>query len=236
MVYNFWQDDSELSKALRAVQGLVDNAPSSSQPQQNHHPPSAPVNSYGDPPPTVTQYHSMYGGDSTSNNQVLAPAHLQDAWFSQRNSQFPSDLTPPFRENDHRDIHSAAGQPLPDASFNYFHSPVSNDSFANSLGFSGSVSESYLIEPHPHPVHDNQSESHASCGLCKWNDGHGPCDVTASEEEIVDHLSSSHLPPAGRELMKCKWEGCKLGGFIRRDTILRHIRQIHLRIRPRRQS
>ncbi|KAG2035440.1 hypothetical protein BDR03DRAFT_962639 [Suillus americanus] len=81
----------------------------------------------------------------------------------------------------------------------------------------------------------SQPQSHASDCVCKWDDGHGPCDVTVNKEEIADHLSSSHLPPSGRARMKCLWEGCELE-HICRDTIIRHIRQIHLGIKPRRQS
>ncbi|KAG2059264.1 hypothetical protein BDR06DRAFT_967825 [Suillus hirtellus] len=108
----------------------------------------------------------------------------------------------------------------------------------NNLDSSGNVSESRLIKGHPHPVHDSPSESHTSSRLfvCKWNDGHGPCDTTAaSVEELVNHVSSSHLPPPGPTPLKCKWQGCRLRKLICRDTILRHVRQIELGISPRRQ-
>ncbi|KAG2108939.1 uncharacterized protein F5147DRAFT_652526 [Suillus discolor] len=91
------------------------------------------------------------------------------------------------------------------------------------------------IEGHPHPVHDNPHTSSRSF-VCKWNDGHGPCDTTtASVEELVNHVSSSHLPPPGPITLKCKWQGCRLRKLICRNTILRHIRQIDLGINPRRQ-
>ncbi|KAG1874941.1 hypothetical protein F4604DRAFT_1763104 [Suillus subluteus] len=242
MGYDFWQEDSELNKASRAEQlGFIDNGLSSSQFQQNFYLSLAPVNRDGDPPPVITQFHLMYGGGSTSNDHVPALAHLYDAGFSQSNSQFPSGLESPFLENDHRDIHIATQQPSHNTSFNHVRSPFFDDPSASNLGSSGNVSEPYPIESHPHPVHDNQSESHASDRLfvCRWNDGrwHGPCDKTANEGEIVSHVSLSHLPQlAGRTPMKCKWEGCKLQKSICRDTIIRHIRQIHLGIKPRRQS
>ncbi|KAG2035430.1 hypothetical protein BDR03DRAFT_528568 [Suillus americanus] len=206
---------------------------SPSQYQQNYYPPSSPVNWDEDPPPVVTQYHLMCGRDPTSNDQMPTLAHLHDAGFFQ--SSFPSEMTHPLPENDQRDVYIATGQLLHNE---FFHSPFSYDPSANSLGFSGNVSESYPIESHPHPVPDDQSESHASdCLLvCKWNDGDGPCGKTEdSEREFVNHLSSFHLPPSMRTRIKCQWEGCTLQKFIRRDTVHRHIRQIHLRIRPRRQ-
>jgi len=154
----------------------------------------------------VTQHHPMYGGDSTSNNE--------------------------------RDIHIATGQPSHNASFAHFHFASNNNLSANNLESSGNVSESCSIEGLPHAVHDDQSELHASnCSVtCKWNDGHGSCDKKANEGDIVHHVSSSHLLPGpSRTAMRCRWEGCKLQKPIRRDTIIRHIRQIHLGIRPRRQ-
>ncbi|KAG2064517.1 hypothetical protein BDR04DRAFT_1109989 [Suillus decipiens] len=103
------------------------------------------------------------------------------------------------------------------------------------------ASEPYPIKKHPHPVHANQSESHApGCSLvCKWNDGDGPCGQTASQAEMINHLSSSHLPRPGRARTikcQCQWEGCNRTDHFCRDTILRHIRQIHLGINRRRQS
>lgn len=207
MVYNYWKD-SELKNALHAKQPeFIDDDPLSPQ---------------------------LYGRDLTSNNQVPAPVHMHDAGFSQSNSRFPGDLTHPLLENDQRDTHIVTGQPSHSASFDHFHPPFSDDPSAND------VSEPYPTKSHPHPVHANQSEAPTpGCLLvCKWNDGHGPCDKTASNAEIVNHLSSSHLPQPGRVRIKCKcqWEGCNLPDLICRDTILRHIRQIHLGINCRRQS
>ncbi|KAG1841427.1 hypothetical protein DFJ58DRAFT_808390 [Suillus subalutaceus] len=215
MDYDFWR---ELANALHAVQGIVDN------PQPPFYPPSASANWDGGPPPVVTQYHHMDGGHSTSNDQAPALAHLHDAGSYQ--SLFPSDMT-------------ADEQFSHNASFSHFHPPLFDDPSANNLGFSGNVAESHPIEGHPHPVHDNQSESHASGRLlvCKWNNDHGPCNKTIDEGEIANHLRSSHLPRSGcTPVVKCQWKGCKLPNLIRRDTIIRHIRQIHLKIKPRRQS
>ncbi|KAG1780084.1 hypothetical protein EV702DRAFT_58885 [Suillus placidus] len=231
---NRWQEELDLYALVRAAQsGFIDNGPLSSQPQQNYYIPLTPVNSYEDLSFVVTQHRLVYGGDSTSNYQIPAPAYLHDAVCSQ--SPLPTDMAYAFLENGQGNI--ATGQ----HSYNsHFHPPFPDDPSANNLGFSSDVPESYPVESHPHSVHDNQSESHPpdSLVVCKWNDGHGPCNhKTSSEGEIVDHLSLSHLPlVAGRTLIKCQWDGCKRTKLIRRDTILRHIRQIDLGIRPRRLS
>lgn len=217
---------------------FVDNSLSPSQLQQYYHLPSASVNSDEDFQSEVPHYHLMHGGDSTGNGHVPAPAHLHDTRFSQSNGRFPSDLTAPFLENGQHEIHVAAGQPPHTAFFNHARSPFSDDPFANNLGFTGNASESYPNEDHPHSVYDNQSESpHASDRLlvCKWHDSRGPCGKHVNEEEVADHMSSSHLPQPGRTPMKCRWDGCKLKRDICRDTIIRHVRQIHFKIRPRRQ-
>ncbi|KAG2346527.1 hypothetical protein BDR05DRAFT_790113 [Suillus weaverae] len=222
---NRWQEELDLYALARAAQsGFVEN------PQPHYYIPLAPVNSYEDLPSVVTQHRLMYGGDSTSNDQTPAPAYLHDAEFSQ--SPLPTDMAYAFLENDQGNI--ATGHHSHNS---HFHTPFPDDPSANNLGFSGNVLKLYPVEGHSHSVHDNQSESHASDSLlvCKWDDGRGPCNrKTSSEGEIVNHLSSSHLPPAGRTLMKCRWEGCKRTKLICRDTILRHIRQIDLGIRPRR--
>lgn len=71
---------------------------------------------------------------------------------------------------------------------------------------------------------------------CKWRDSRGLCDKHVNEEKVTDHMTS-HLPTPSPDLMvECQWDGCKLENYIRRDTILRHIRQVHLKIRPRRLS
>jgi hypothetical protein len=71
---------------------------------------------------------------------------------------------------------------------------------------------------------------------CKWRDSRGLCDKHVNEEKVTDHMTS-HLPTRSHDLMvECQWDGCKLENYIRRDTILRHIRQVHLKIRPRRLS
>ncbi|KAG1789076.1 uncharacterized protein HD556DRAFT_1495651 [Suillus plorans] len=225
--YDFWREDSELSKALCTKQlEFVDDSPSSSQPQQDYH----LTWSLGDFPIMVSQRHLMYGGDSTRNDQVSALPG-----FSQNSSVFSGDLTHSFPENDQHYAQNATGH---NASFNHFPSPFSDAPFTTSGGSSGDVSESIPIKGHPHPIHGIKSELHASNLLlvCEWNDGQGPCNKILNEGEIAHHVSSSHLPPPGRTRMKCQWEGCTLQNLLRRDTVIRHIRQIHLEIKPRRRT
>lgn len=238
--FGVWTD-KELHDAYMAITRqprLVDDGPSSSQLQQLCYLPSASVNSDGDFSSNVPHYHLKRGGDSTGNDYVPAPAHLHDTRFSKSDGRFSSDLTPPFLENGQHEILIAARQPPQNAFFNHARSPFSDDPFANNMEFPGNASEPYSHKDHPHSVYDNQSESpHASDRLlvCKWRGSRGPCGEHLNEEEVADHMSSSHLPPPGRTPMKCQWDECKLKRDICRDTIIRHIRQIHFKIRPRRQ-
>ncbi|KAG2128660.1 uncharacterized protein EDB93DRAFT_1184183 [Suillus bovinus] len=211
--YDFWKQDSELFNALHAEPpGFVHHGLSSFQPQQNYYLPSPPE----DPPATVVAQHQlMYDGDSTNNDQ--APAHLE---FSRNNGLSLSDSTHSFLENGQYNIHIAAGQPSDNVSFNDFHSP-----------------QSFSDDGDAHTVRENQSSSHGFSHLlvCKWKDDRGLCNKTENElRKMVKHVRSSHLPPHSRATMKCQWEGCK--DSICRDTIFRHIRQIHLEIGSRRQA
>lgn len=71
---------------------------------------------------------------------------------------------------------------------------------------------------------------------CKWRDRHGLCDEHVNKENVTDHMKS-HLPtPSPGLMVECQWDGCELERDIRRDTILRHIRQVHLNIESRRLS
>jgi hypothetical protein len=219
---SWWRENSELRKAGYTEQPeIVNDGLSSSQSQSNYDLSSAPLTLDEDLQPVVTQHHLMYGDGSTNDNQMPAPAHIHDLGFFQNRFTLP--------DSDQRDIYTA-----------HSHSTFSDDPSANNLGYSGNVSESYpqVIEGHPHPVHDNQSESHASGYLCEWNDGQGPCHMTIrNEKEVAVHMASFHLPRPGRDVkVKCRWKGCTAQKSFCRDTIHRHVRQIHLKIRPRRQS
>ncbi|KAG2064515.1 hypothetical protein BDR04DRAFT_1109984 [Suillus decipiens] len=65
---------------------------------------------------------------------------------------------------------------------------------------------------------------------CLWNDSQGQCSFTADNvTTVMKHISSYHL----REYqhpdcqVQCRCSGCLLRRTIRRDTILRHIREKH---------
>lgn len=159
--------------------------------------------------------------DGVSSSQFQQNHHLQSATVNSDGDPFDN----------------AIGQPPHNSSFIQARSPFSGGSSPDSAGFPGNASGSYPGGGHPHHIYDNQTESpHASNRLlvCKWRDSCGPCGKHLNEEEVTDHMTSFHLPPPGRTLMKCQWDKCK--DHTRRDTILRHIRQIHLKIRPRCQS
>lgn len=136
-------------------------------------------------------------------------------------------------------FNSSTGHPPHNASFNQAPSAFSGDPSTSNAGFPENASEFYPNEDHPHSIHGNQPEfPHTSDRslVCEWRGSRGPCGQHLNEEEVADHMASSHLPPPGRTPMKCQWDKCKLKGYICRDTIIRHIRQIHLQIKPRRQS
>ncbi|KAG2128659.1 uncharacterized protein EDB93DRAFT_1184182 [Suillus bovinus] len=116
--------------------------------------------------------------------------------------------------------YNATGQALHNASFNYSHPLFFENPSPNNPRSSGNV-----------------SESHTSSRLlvCKWNDGHGLCGKTLNKKDVAKHMSSSHLRRVpGAIIVECQWQGCTEP--MRRDTILRHIRQLHFEINPRRQS
>ncbi|KAG0706504.1 hypothetical protein DFH29DRAFT_154189 [Suillus ampliporus] len=61
---------------------------------------------------------------------------------------------------------------------------------------------------------------------CLWTNGQGRCGFTAGTvKSMLKHVSSCHLhqPPARR--MQCLFGGCSR--TMRRDTICRHIREMH---------
>ncbi|KAG2059267.1 hypothetical protein BDR06DRAFT_719693 [Suillus hirtellus] len=130
--------------------------------------------------------------------------------------------------------HIATQQPSHNASFNHLHSPSSNDPLVNNPESSGNICESSPSGGQPDPVHDNPPTSLTSSSLyvCKWNDGRGPCNKALNKQEMKKHIPS-HLP-RGNSHVICRWEGCTYQQPMRRDTIIRHIRQIDLKIDPRR--
>ncbi|KAG0693707.1 hypothetical protein DFH29DRAFT_378027 [Suillus ampliporus] len=293
MVYNFWQRYSELYKHVEAsqaerLQGTAHDGQPTSQLPQNY-PPSAPVNSYEDPTPAVTQHQVIYGGDPTISDQTLAPADLYDVGL------FQSDISAPLQFLDHRDIHryeflkvpvlmeidsfnSATGQPssasISDSSIDeipitpihathhqeevHYHPghPVSDDE--SEQPHASDQSPAPLLHPHWMSQHDvllanhqrregmfrNQAPPHnvdvsQSQTRCLWTNSEGQCSFTAgTTRSVLRHISSCHLrehqQPASR--VQCRCRGCSLQRTIRRDTILRHIREIHYRDKYRRKQ
>jgi len=89
--------------------------------------------------------------------------------------------------------------------------------------------------PEPeHPVNDHKSESH----VCKWRDGNVLCNrpVKASRGGIAEHMSEYHFTssePADSPF-NCQWHGCHRLEPYRRDTIIRHFKEVHLKMpRPK---
>jgi hypothetical protein len=65
---------------------------------------------------------------------------------------------------------------------------------------------------------------------CLWNDSQGQCSFTADTvATMMKHISSYHLHEHQHPdcQVQCRCRGCLLPKTIRRDTILRHIREIH---------
>ncbi|KAG0693705.1 hypothetical protein DFH29DRAFT_377779 [Suillus ampliporus] len=76
-----------------------------------------------------------------------------------------------------------------------------------------------------HDVDVSQSQTQ-----CLWTNSQGQCGFTAgTARSVLRHISSRHLrehrQPASR--VQCRCRGCPLPGTIRRDTMLRHIREMH---------
>ncbi|KAG1725419.1 uncharacterized protein EDB91DRAFT_91917 [Suillus paluster] len=77
--------------------------------------------------------------------------------------------------------------------------------------------------PQELPFNSGLSQVH-----CLWTNSQGRCNITASTvKSMLKHLSICHLephqPPASQ--VQCLFEGCSK--TMRRDTILRHIREMH---------
>ena len=88
------------------------------------------------------------------------------------------------------------------------------------------------LQEEPHLVNDHKSELY----VCKWLDGHNICGRTIDANKIPEHMCTYHLePPKRASHSSCQWEGCqRLLSSYRRDTIIRHIREVHLGIpRPK---
>ncbi|KAG1891472.1 hypothetical protein F4604DRAFT_417668 [Suillus subluteus] len=190
MSFLYWQC-SELYNHVKASQAGQPQATADyGQSTQPNYLPSTPVNSYEDPTAADAQHQVMYGVDSTSNDQVLAPVGLYDAGPSKRNDSgpHPSDvsLPPPLLDQqiDQPNIHGATGQSSHD-------------------GFSAQI-------------------------RCLWPNHQGQCGFSADTiKSILTHISSQHLRKKQPYGSQVQCHICSPPMAIRRDTIRRHIREIH---------
>ncbi|KAJ8592189.1 hypothetical protein M405DRAFT_880089 [Rhizopogon salebrosus TDB-379] len=74
---------------------------------------------------------------------------------------------------------------------------------------------------------------------CVWNDRQGQCNFTTDTvANVLTHISSCHLRgyPQSDTHVQCQCRGCTLRRPIRRDTVLRHVREIHYADKYRRKN
>ncbi|KAG1849131.1 hypothetical protein DFJ58DRAFT_729620 [Suillus subalutaceus] len=207
MSYLYWQD-SELYNHVKASQaGQSQATADDGQSTQQDYLPSALVNSYKDPTPADTQHQVMYGMNSTSNDQVLAPVGLHDAGLSESDDSgpLPSDVSVPLPLLDQQ-----IGQP-------------------NILRY-----ESLII-----PIIRNINSFNSAVGQpsndgfptqipCLWTDHQGKCDFSVNTiKSMLTHISSQHLRKKQPSASQVQCHICSPPKTIRRDTIRRHIREIH---------
>ncbi|KAG2152722.1 hypothetical protein DEU56DRAFT_512496 [Suillus clintonianus] len=106
----------------------------------------------------------------------------------------------------------------------YLQGPVSDEA----------LSTSQPQQNHWYHVPEKQPEPHAadSVLICEWN----ACGYAVHASGIAEHMSSKHLeaPKHGETLLACRWKGCQLQRPIRRDTLIRHIREMHFGMKSRR--
>jgi len=106
----------------------------------------------------------------------------------------------------------------------------SDTNLANSPSF---TSVQGFHQEEPHSVNNHKSEFYT----CKWLDSHDLCGGTIDANKISKHMRTYHLrsPECAKSPRYCQWEGCQRSlNPYRRDTLIRHVREVHLRIpRPR---
>jgi hypothetical protein len=93
-----------------------------------------------------------------------------------------------------------------------------------------------IVTVHEHPAYpvNGHSESRTDGRReCQWDDDNGLCSksVIVRKDEITSHLKSDHfkLSIQGKILVQCQWMGC--GEWMRRDTVFRHIREVHFELK-----
>ncbi|KAG1841426.1 hypothetical protein DFJ58DRAFT_845007 [Suillus subalutaceus] len=223
--YDYWKQDSQLYQQVEAsnVCRTTDHAQSTSQPHQ-HFPHAVLENSHGDSTPVAPQHHVACDSGSIIEDQIYVP--------------IPTLGLPPLDQGiAHGDIQSgAAGWHPRHVSSSYSSYALSDYLPAHNTGFSDTnLADPWLISPmkefqhdprhqfqeevyaHPqHVVKDGGTESHV-----------GP----RTREHMLSHHFKSPLPADSR--LECLWEGCELHKYVRRDTIIRHIDEIHLGLKYR---
>ena len=70
-------------------------------------------------------------------------------------------------------------------------------------------------------------------GHCKWKDEYGTvCEEAITRGTLPGHLSEHGIKNKSRNHpTKCNWVGCKTKKPMNRESIVRHIREVHLRLR-----
>ncbi|KAG1745737.1 hypothetical protein EDB19DRAFT_1692436 [Suillus lakei] len=84
--------------------------------------------------------------------------------------------------------------------------------------------------PHEQELPFNNFDVSESQTQCLWNDSQGQCGFIADTvTTVLRHISLHHLREHQQPdcQVQCRCRGCLLRRTIRRDTILRHIREIH---------
>ena len=71
--------------------------------------------------------------------------------------------------------------------------------------------------------------------LCQWKDGDKPvCGKPIDYESTPEHLSKHGVEHMSRGIpTKCHWAGCRRKKFMNRESIVRHVREVHLREKRR---
>lgn len=77
------------------------------------------------------------------------------------------------------------------------------------------------------PVGVSTSMSRNRCG---WSEATDPCNDIVSADTLVVHMRK-HVGGLSHRRIYCSWNGC--GKLMRRDCLVRHIREIHLHNRRR---
>lgn len=227
--YDYWKQDSELYQQVEAstVCRTTDYTQSTSQPHQ-HFLQSVLENSHGDSTPVAPQHHVACDGGSTTEDQ-MGRGDIQSSAAGWHSRRVPSSYSPhafsdyvPAHNMGFRDTNLDDPWPI---------SPMQ--------GFQHNPRHQVQQEVYAYPrrvVKDGGTESHVGRAfVCRWNDGYGICGRTIDAAKTGEHMLSYHFksPLPADYRLECLWEGCELHKSVRRDTIIRHIDEIHLGLKYR---